>query len=99
MKKVVVAIVFVLAISVALTIYTEGLENAYGGIFAGLAPDSPEEAQAARDKQAGRLAVQRSQDYGGPAQTNYKMLVDRVRTKTNAAMRKSEERSSGHLRP
>ena len=95
MQKVLVSIIIVIAISVGLTIYTEGLDKAYGGIFAGLAPDTPEEAQAERDLQAGRLATQRSENYGGPAQSSYGKLVDRVRTRTDSAMRKSERRSAG----
>ena len=92
MKKVLGAILIVIAISMALTIYTEGVDQAYGGIFAGLAPDSREEAQAERDRQGGRLARQLAESYGGTAQTSYKKLVDRVRTNTNQAMRNSEKR-------
>jgi hypothetical protein len=92
MKKVLGAFLLVIAISMALTIYTEGVDQAYGGIFAGLAPDSPEEAQAERDRQAGRLAKQPGDSYGGTSQTSYKKLVDRVRANTDQAMRNSERR-------
>ncbi len=94
MKKVMGAILIIIAISVALTLYTEGVDQAYGGIFAGLAPDSPEEAQAERERQGGRLANQRGDTHGGTSPTSYKKLVDRVRTKTDQAMRNSEERVS-----
>ena len=92
MKKVMGAFLLIIAISMALTLYTEGVDQAYGGIFAGLAPDSPEEAQAERDRQGGRLAKQRGDTLGGTSQTSYKKLVDRVRTNTNQAMRDSERR-------
>ena len=92
MKKVLGAFLLVIAISMALTIYTEGVDQAYGGIFAGLAPDSPEEAQAERERQGGRLANQRGDTHGGTSPTSYKKLVDRVRTKTDQAMRNSERR-------
>jgi hypothetical protein len=95
MKKILGVIFIVSAVSMALTIYNEGLDQAYGGVFAGLAPDSSDKVEAALDKKVGRLAKQASGSFSGPAQTNYKKLVDRVRTKTDEAMRKSERRAAG----
>ena len=95
MQRILGLIFIVIAVHMALTIYTEGLDQAYGGVFAGLASDPPQETPAGRDNRGVRLATQRNDNHSDPAQTSYNKLVDRVRTKTHEAMRKSERRAAG----
>jgi len=86
-KKVFGALLLVIAIAIFLTIREEGVENAFGGVMAPIesvrtsAPGEP----------LGGLSTGNSMP--GVAQTDYKRLTDRVRDKTNDAMRKSESRA------
>jgi hypothetical protein len=89
-KKVVIALVAIAAVSAYLTVKEEGSEKAFGGLLAPISParfDDDGRAEPAAGRATGESIPQISQ-------TDYKQLVDRVRTRTNAAMDKSVERAS-----
>ena len=89
-KKVLLAIVAIAAVSAYLTIKEEGTDKAFGGAFA------PVESVRARDDGgtdplAGMVT---GQSIPTVTQTDYGKLVDRVRSRANAAMDRSVERAS-----
>ena len=90
LKKVVIALAAIAAVSAYLTVREEGREKAFGGL---LAP-----VTSARVDDDGRVEPRAGlitgQSIPQVSQSNYKQLVDRVRTRTNAAMDKSVERAS-----
>ena len=81
-KKVVIALVAIAAVSAYLTVREEGSEKAFGGLLAPVSPVSVND-----DGRAEPLAgLVTGQSIPQVSQTSYKQLVDRVRTRTNAAM-------------
>ena len=89
-KKVLVALLAIAAVAVFLTIQEEGKENAFGGLMA------PIESVRAPQQGQGhdRIGLVTGNSIPDTAQTNYKQLVDRVRSRTNDAMDQSVRRSS-----
>ncbi len=89
-KKVVIALVAIAAVSAYLTVKEEGSEKAFGGL---LAPVSS--VRVADDGRVEPLAgLVTAQSTPQISQSSYKQLVDRVRSRTNAAMDRSVDRAS-----
>ena len=87
-KKVLVALLAIAAVAVFLTIQEEGKENAFGGLMA------PLESVRAPQQGDARVGLVTGNSIPDTAQTNYKQLVNRVRSRTNNAMDQSVRRSS-----
>ncbi len=88
-KKVVIALVAIAAVSAYLTVKEEGTDKAFGGL---LAPVT--NVRGADDKGEPLAGLLTGQSIPQTSQTNYKQMVDRVRSRVNGAMDKSVERSS-----
>ena len=89
-KTVVVVLLAIFAIAAYLTVKEEGVEEAFGGAFA---PMETVRDPSAKDN-PGRSLGLASSPMVDPAQSHYGKMVDRVRTRTNAAMKKSKDRYS-----
>ena len=87
-KKVVIALVAIAAVSAYLTVKEEGTDKAFGGL---LAPVDNVRKDDGGEPLAGLIT---GQSIPQTSQTNYKQMVDRVRSRVNSAMDKSVERSS-----
>ncbi len=89
-KKVVIALVAIAAVSAYLTVKEEGTEKAFGGLLA------PVDNVRADDDGSGEplMGLITGQSVPEPSQTNYKQMIDRVRTRTKDAMDRSVKRSS-----
>lgn len=89
-KTIVIALLAIVVVAAYLTVREEGVESAFGGLFAPIEP-----VRAADDSRATPLAgLATGNSIPQTSGTNYKRLVDRVRTKVNGAMDRSVERSS-----
>ena len=90
-KKVVGALLLIVAVAVYLTVQEEGTEKAFGGALAPL--ETIWVNDPAKDAAAGFTT---GNSIPSTSQTNYGRLTDRVRSKVNASMRSGEQRSSRH---
>ena len=88
-KKVVGALLLIVAVAVFLTIREEGKEKAFGGI---LAPLETVRVNDPSKRATGGFTTGNS--IPSTSQTDYRRVTDRVRSKVNSSMRKSERRSS-----
>ena len=92
MKKVWGALLVIAAVSFYLTLREQG-DEAFGGIFKPV--DSVRADSDSLSPAADPLGVMTTgSSVPGVSQTNYKQMVDRVRTRVNDAMDESVERSS-----
>ena len=90
-KRVVGALLLIIAVAVFLTIREEGTDKAFGGILA------PIETVRVNDPSKTALgSFTTGNSLPGVAQTDYGRVTDRVRSKVNASMRQSERRVSRH---
>ena len=87
-KKVLGALLVIVAVAIYLTIREEGKNDAFGGAFAPL--------ESVRAEGLGRSddASGTGSSITGTAQTDYAPMVDRIKGRVNAAMDRSVERSS-----
>ena len=90
-KKILVAVVVVVAISVYLTIREQGVENAYGGVFSPL--ETVRDASLS-ERTMDATGYTSSSLGGGQSSASYRDMSNRVRNRVNAAMKKSVDRSS-----
>ena len=92
-KKVVIALVLIAAVSVYLTIREQGRDKAFGGVLAPL--ESVRGGDGTAHAPLAAIATDASgSGGGGNAQSDYGQLVNRVRTRVNGAMDQSVRRSS-----
>ena len=89
MKKIAGALFIIALVAIFLTIQEEG-DKAFGGL---MAPIESVRAGNPKNPIAGMTTGNSIPDV---AQTNYKKLVDNVRDKVNASMKKSASRYSKH---
>ena len=90
-KKVVGALLLIVAVAVFLTIREEGTDEAFGGILA------PLETVRVNDPSKNTLGnFTTGNSIPSTSQTDYGRITDRVRSRVNASMRESERRVSRH---
>ncbi len=91
LKKVLLAVVAIVAVAIGLTIHEEGADKAFGGILAPLESVRAGEPTNGLDP-LGSLVT--GQSVPNTSQ-NYQQMVDRVRSRVGSAMDRSVDRASG----
>ena len=91
-KKVLLALVVIVAVAIYLTIREEGVDKAFGGALAPVESVRAGATTTGHDPLASLVTAQSVPDV---SQTSYKQMVDRVRSRVDDAMDRSVARSSG----